>query len=355
MDRWSEWIVVGHPVSPRPTGSSPLPQHTLTLGNQLHHRPTAGGTRSRPDSMCGNPSHQPMSDTTSKGEIESVLKSSSVLSISDYCSIFEILGKRKQLRILYFLKQNGETNASRIAAGLDIDPGTLTYHLKKLEKAAFVANRERQKRAADGSYSYYQLTNRGTQVIDFAVGFIRADQEYLQQPQEDIEPAGIDDADVTPFEKLLEATDPDADYAELEGEPVSGPEDKGESPGGAGVGEADEAGDAESIAESEVVLPSKTLVRAGESDPDESVDGSEQSPSPSDVGKEGVIASDLLEKINGEIISVNSNDTVVFSFTGDDDAEFDDHTEEYITEMLQTSDEDGEVIDEVQPEASSGT
>ena len=69
-----------------------------------------------------------------------------------YCDIFEALGFEIRLKIFKFIIQAGNEGVApkHIIKEFDVDSGTLSFHLKKLEKEKLIA-----KKAAGKRTSYY--------------------------------------------------------------------------------------------------------------------------------------------------------------------------------------------------------
>jgi len=69
-----------------------------------------------------------------------------------YCDIFEALGFEIRLKIFKFIIQAGNEGVApkHIIKEFNVDSGTLSFHLKKLEKVKLIA-----KKAAGKRTSYY--------------------------------------------------------------------------------------------------------------------------------------------------------------------------------------------------------
>lgn len=72
------------------------------------------------------------------------------MNINNYCSIFEALGFEIRLKIFKFIIQSGNEGVApkHIIKEFDVDSGTLSFHLKKLEKVKLIAKKAPGKRAS---------------------------------------------------------------------------------------------------------------------------------------------------------------------------------------------------------------
>jgi predicted transcriptional regulator len=72
------------------------------------------------------------------------------MNINTYCAIFEALGFEMRLKIFKFIIQAGNEGVApkHIIKEFNVDSGTLSFHLKKLEKVKLIAKKAAGKRAS---------------------------------------------------------------------------------------------------------------------------------------------------------------------------------------------------------------
>jgi predicted transcriptional regulator len=72
------------------------------------------------------------------------------MDINKYRAIFEALGFEIRLKIFMFIFQSGNEGVvpKNIIKKFDVDSGTLSFHLKKLEKVSLIAKKATGKRAS---------------------------------------------------------------------------------------------------------------------------------------------------------------------------------------------------------------
>lgn len=70
------------------------------------------------------------------------------------------LGNREELAIAILLSEKGEVSFKQLANLIQMNPGTLNYHLKPLRRAGLVENHYKKVESSD-EYSFYQLSEFG--------------------------------------------------------------------------------------------------------------------------------------------------------------------------------------------------
>lgn len=115
---------------------------------------------------------------------DDILRDEGFLELEDYLAKFQVVTSEPRFRALYQLVHANELSASKLAERLDMDKGTLHYHLDKLVNAGLVQNRRRTERRAGEAYSYYTATDIGHRLLATVTGFVRHDQA----PEERMDP-----------------------------------------------------------------------------------------------------------------------------------------------------------------------
>ena len=70
------------------------------------------------------------------------------MNTQNYCAIFEALGFETRLKVFQFIIQAGNEGVApkQIIQEFNVDSGTLSFHLKKLEKVQLITKKEPAKR-----------------------------------------------------------------------------------------------------------------------------------------------------------------------------------------------------------------
>ncbi len=70
------------------------------------------------------------------------------MKINNYCAMFEALGFEARLKVFKYIIQSGNQGVApkQIIQEFDLDSGTLSFHLKKLEKVQLITKTEAAKR-----------------------------------------------------------------------------------------------------------------------------------------------------------------------------------------------------------------
>ena len=105
-----------------------------------------------------------------------LISEDSLLEVEDYLDLLNEVSSEPRFRILYYLHQHGEANASSISESLNQDAGTCRHHLKRLVDAGLIQNWQRESRSGDGNYSYYEITPLGERFTGYVCNIIRRDQ-----------------------------------------------------------------------------------------------------------------------------------------------------------------------------------
>jgi len=113
-----------------------------------------------------------------------ILRDDGFLELDDYLDKFDVVSSESRFRVLYQLAHAHELSAGELADRLEMDKGTLRYHLEKLVDAGLIQNRRREERSAGENYSYYTATDAGQRILATVTGFIRHDQT----PEEQMDP-----------------------------------------------------------------------------------------------------------------------------------------------------------------------
>lgn len=107
------------------------------------------------------------------------LPEQSILSIDEYVSMLEALGKRERYEILTLLLQ-GKRSIDELAQSLGKSKENIESHLDALTEVGLVSHRYRRESGADELYSYYEATSLGEAVISRGIGqLIREEREAL--------------------------------------------------------------------------------------------------------------------------------------------------------------------------------
>jgi len=109
----------------------------------------------------------------------SLVKSDSILELSDYSAVFKALSEPVRLRILYLILERGELCVCDIVDALDLSQSVVSRHLAYLRNSALVTTRR------DGVWVYYQLAPVDTFVAQ-VLELFRAGAAGASQLQDDV-------------------------------------------------------------------------------------------------------------------------------------------------------------------------
>lgn len=145
---------------------------------------------------------------------DDLITEDSLLSLADYLDLLSEVSTEPRFRILFYLTQVEEDNASSIADELEMDPGTLSYHLERLTEDGLTRNWQRTSRDDDGNYSYYTITGLGERITSRVADLVEADQDEISYEGTISEPEDAPSSSLTADEERTAADEVRADAAD---------------------------------------------------------------------------------------------------------------------------------------------